>query len=455
VRVEWAPFFVAKKEISVSARGGNKTMHREIVRSCWLAALLAILLSNGSALAAGPEYRVLYRFQDSPDGSQPFAGLVMDTAGNLYGTTYRGGTEGTVFRLTRGSNGLWTESVLFDFSDPMVSGGFPMGGVTLDTAGNLYGTAGPGAFNHGVVFQLAPNSSGFWNVSVLHTFNGNADGMQPLAGVIFDKAGDLYGTTPISGPVGGSCGTVFQLTPSNGVWQENILHVFTCKKDGWFPSANLVFDKAGNLYGTTRWGGVGCGYYGCGTVFKLTPANGIWNKTTIYAFKGSSDGSEPTSTLVFDKAGNLYGTTSVGGVGPCTIEGGSGCGTVFKLTPRHTGGWKKTVIYSPDGSSGGGLFGGVVFDRAGNLYGTAAFYGIVGPDCAGGCGSVFKLTPGTGGVWSETTLYEFNGTHDGGEPFDSLVLDNAGNIYGTTQYGGSSKGNCQVLGCGVVFEIKP
>ena len=426
-----------------------------LFRSASLAILLAILLFAGDSVAAGPQYRVLYRFLGSPDGKSPYAGLTTDAAGNLYGTTNMGGTYGTVFRLTHGSNNQWKESVLFDFSNPAVSGASPFGDVTLDAAGHVYGTAGPGAFNNGVVFELTPGTAGFWNVSVPHTFKGDRDGVQPRAAPILDKAGNLYGTTTAHGPIGGSCGTVFQLKPSHAGWQENILHIFTCNKDGWFPTADLVFDKTGNLYGTTQWGGVGCGQVGCGTVFKVTNRKGQWTKTTIYAFKGGRDGTAPTSALVLDDAGNLYGTTALGGTGPCVIESTPGCGTVFKLTHGAKGQWKKTLIYSPDGSSGGGLFSGVVFDNAGNLLGTTTFYGIASQNCAAGCGTVFKLTHAAKGRWVSSTLYEFRGTADGGEPFGRLLIDKAGTIFGTTVYGGSSVGPCQVLGCGVVFAITP
>jgi uncharacterized protein YceK len=418
-----------------------------------LTILLAIPLLASDSSTVGPQYRVLYTFLGSPDGSEPYAGLTKDAAGNLYGTTYRGGTEGTVFLLTRGSNGQWTERVLFDFSNPSVSGGFPIGGVMLDTAGNVYGTSDPGAGNNGVVWELTPSSSGFWNVDVLHTFSGYEDGGQPWAAPIFDQTGNLYGTA-MFGPIDpGQDGTVYQLTPSNGVWQETILPGFGSRKDGVEPGAELVFDKAGNLYSTTQWGGTGCNPMGCGTVFKMTNTNGQWIQTTIYAFKGGIDGTNPTSAVVFHKDGNLYGTTAVGGIGPCVIEGIPGCGTVFKLTPGPNGQWNKTLIYSPDGSAGGGLFGGVVFDKAGNLYGTTSFYGIASQNCLAGCGSVFKLTPGTGDQWTATTLYQFRGLADGGEPFDRLLVDKAGNIFGTTEYGGSSTYPCNIFGCGVVFEI--
>jgi uncharacterized repeat protein (TIGR03803 family) len=420
----------------------------------WLVAiLLATPLVAGDSSPVGPRYRVLYRFLGSPDGSEPYAGLTMDAAGNLYGTTYAGGTEGTVFRLTRGLNGQWVESVLFDFSNPSVSGGFPIGGVTLDATGNVYGTSDPGAGNNGAVWELTPSLSGFWNVDVLHTFSGSEDGGQPWAAPIFDEAGNLYGTAMLGPVYPAQDGMVYELTPSDGVWQETIFPGFSSKKDGVQPGAELVFDKDGNLYGTTQWGGTGCKPTGCGTVFEMTNKNGQWRQTTIYAFKGGADGTNPTSALVLDKDGNLYGTTAVGGIGPCDIESTPGCGTVFELTHGPTGQWKKTLIYSPDGSAGGGLFGGVVFDKAGNLYGTTTFYGIASENCLAGCGSVFKLTPGTGGQWTATTLYEFSGTADGGEPFDRLLLDKTGNVFGTTQYGGDTTYPCNIFGCGVVFEI--
>ena len=162
--------------------------------SSLLAIFLAVPVWPRDSSTVGAQYRVLYRFLGSPDGSEPYAGLAIDAAGNLFGTTYHGGTEGTVFQLTPGSKGKWSESVLFDFSDPSVSGGFPIAGVTVDAAGNVYGASEPGAGNQGVIYELTPSSSGFWNVDVLHTFSGYKDGGQPWAAPIFDKVGNLYGT---------------------------------------------------------------------------------------------------------------------------------------------------------------------------------------------------------------------------------------------------------------------
>jgi uncharacterized repeat protein (TIGR03803 family) len=412
------------------------------------------LLLAANFPAAAQQYKVLHRFHEKPDGDEPNAGLVIDSAGDLYGTTYHGGTEGTVFRLTPEGEGKWTESVLYGFSNA-ATGGFPLGDVRLDASGNLYGTADPTAGNNGVVFELTPNSSGHWKGKAIHTFTGETDGIQPWAGVIFDKSGNLYGTTTSGGSYGGGCGVVFELTPSGGTWTETILHAFIGGQDGCFPAnGDLVLDKAGKLYGTTMNGGAGCGKEGCGTVYELSQQGGVWSKETIYSFKGGADGTFPTCALVLDKAGNLYGTTPVGGIGPCDTETTPGCGTVFKLTPRPGGKWKKTIIYSPDGSSGGNPFAGVVFDGSGNLYGTMTFYGKTSDNCDAGCGSVYKLTPGNGGRWTPSTVYEFNGTTDGGEPFDRLLLDRAGKIFGTTYYGGSTAGKCKVFGCGVVFEIK-
>src|SRR5579864_2745405 len=317
---------------------------RAIVALCLLAPLA------GGTAAPSPTFRVIFTFS-GVDGSEPYAGLTIDASGDLYGTTYNGGYEGTVFRLSPGAHRRWNERVLYNFSNPSFSGGFPLGDVALDANGDVYGTAGPGAFNNGVAFELARSPVPSDGVLVLHTFKGDSDGIQPRAGLIFDAAGDLYGTTSASGPVGGSCGTVFQLVPAGDSWTENILHIFTCKRDGYFPTGDLVFD-GGNLYGTTAMGGVGCRIYGCGEVFEVSHANGVWTKSDVYNFKGGSDGIGPMSALVVDKAGDLFGTTAVGGVGPCLIESTPGCGTVFELTRLPKGGWKHTVIYSPDGSAG-------------------------------------------------------------------------------------------------------
>ena len=224
---------------------------------------------------------MLYSFSGA-DGGGPVAGLIFDTAGNLYGTTEEGGAHGAgiVFELTPNGDGSWTESVLHSFNG--TDGSSPFAGVIFDQAGNLYGTTGfGGASATGTVFKLTPNSNGSWTESVLHSFKGK-DGLQPVAGVIFDQAGDLYGTTPEGGAY--DYGVVFKLAPnSNGGWNETLLHTFTGGKDGGVLVAGVIFDQAGNLYGTTRNEDRSlCGGQGCGVVFKLTPnSNGGWKSADL------------------------------------------------------------------------------------------------------------------------------------------------------------------------------
>jgi uncharacterized repeat protein (TIGR03803 family) len=335
---------------------------------------------------------VLHSFQDSPDGANPFAGLIMDTAGNLYGTTTAGGISGTVFKLGRSG----TESVLYSFKGAP-DGGLPYAGLIMDTAGNLYGTTANGGVCQfsggcGTVFKLDPSGS----ESVLYSFKGPPDGAFPEAGLIMDAAGNLYGTTRLGGafcgPEGG-CGTVFKLDPSGG---ESVLYSFKGSPDGANPFAGLIMDTAGNLYGTTASGGFtaeGCNP-GCGTVFKLDPSG---TESLLYSFKDLPDGDSPMAGLIMDAAGNLYGTTIAGGtIGQnqlCNYPP-VGCGTIFKLDPSGT----ESVLYSFEGSlDGWAPLAGLIMDMAGTLYGTAYVGGFTGGSCplGLGCGTVFKLSPFT------------------------------------------------------------
>jgi uncharacterized repeat protein (TIGR03803 family) len=310
---------------------------------------------------------VLHRFNplNHKDGGNPFlsAGLVFDSAGNLYGTTTSGGEfeQGTVFELTPGSNGTWTEKILHSFG-PHDSGDGeqPLSSLVFDGAGNLYGTTSTGGAGYsGTVFELSPGKEG-WSEKVLHSFSPSpGDGRNPVGGVVFDKAGNLYGTTFLGGR---GSGIVFELSPgSNGTWTETVLHRFKGGSDGGRPYAGLVLDKAGNLYGTAQ-----AGIHGKGEVFALTPASGGgWTMTTIYSFIGPpGDGNLPLDALVVDATGSLYGTTYFGGANKL--------GTVFKLAPVSGGGWTESVLFSfPGGSNGRNPFCGVTLDPAGNLYGTA------------------------------------------------------------------------------------
>ncbi len=284
------------------------------------------------------------------DGRDPSAGLLLD-GGNFYGTTTAGGTSstGTVFKLDQTSK---QETVLYNFTDGK-DGAVPFAGLIRDASGNLYGTTfSGGAPGYGTVFKLDATGK----ETVLYSFTGGKDGANPGLGVVRDAAGNLYGMTDFGGDlsctrhVGGGCGTVFKLD-QNG--NKTLLHSFTGNSDGAFASA-LSLDTAGNLYGTTQLGGdPTCA---CGTVFKMYPNGG---ETVLYTFTGGADGSSPLGNLAHDAAGNLYGTTNLGGA--------SGYGTVYKLDKAGN----KTVLHSFSGGADGAYpTTGVILDKAGNLYGT-------------------------------------------------------------------------------------
>jgi uncharacterized repeat protein (TIGR03803 family) len=405
-----------------------------------VSAMLAVVAMLAVSCWAADSEKVVYNFTGGNDGGDPASQLVFDPAGNAYGTTVRGGAYdcGTVFKLTPLSNGQWQQSVLYSFTC-FGDGKNPYGGVTFDSAGSLYGTTAAGGSGGectgdgcGVVYKLT-QSGGNWSESVLYNFTGSDDGFGPGGGVTFDKAGNLYGTTPDGGSYG--VGVVYQLSPNNGQWQQTVIHAFTGGSDGAVGSLGLLLlDAAGNLYGVTELGGD----YGAGVVFKLSPAGGTWKFTTLYAFRGlpdagfpyggliadaagrlygttyfggtngmgavfelgpgpnalagwkdnvlysfqgGTDASLPTSTLAFDKAGNLYGTSSTGGNPSCD------CGTIFKLAPS-AGGWSESVLHS-FGSAGDGSYPyyGMTPDGTGNYFGTTAAGG------AQGQGVVFEITP--------------------------------------------------------------
>jgi len=316
-----------------------------------------------------------------------------------------------------------------------------------DAAGNLYGTNSSGGTYtyYGTVFELTPTAGGGWTEQVLHSFNNNGtDGLYPSSGLIFDAAGNLYGTTSGGGDYScngsSQCGTVFELSPTEGGgWTETVLHSFGAGTDGSGPTGSLIFDGGGNLYGATYAGGTS----NVGTVFELSPnGSGGWTESVLYSFNNNgSDGNYPYAGLVFDSAGNLYGTTYYGGT--------SNQGSIFKLSPNGGGGWTETVLHSFDfnfnETDGAYPTAGVIFDHAGNLYGTT--------DNGGTCnyGTAFEFSPAGGGNWTETVLHSFcNGGADGYRPFAGLIIDHAGNLYGTTSVGGSG-----TSAIGTVFEIAP
>jgi uncharacterized repeat protein (TIGR03803 family) len=388
---------------------------------------------------AAPSFMVLYSFAGHPtDGEFPEAGLVRDGAGNLYSTTAAGGADqwGVVFKLSPTA----TETVLHSFTGGADGGNsFSSAGLVRDGAGNLYGTTNQGgaacSFQNtitcGVVFKLSPTGA----ETVLHTFTGGGDGGGPLADLVRDTAGNLYGTTLVGGatstcspPYG--CGVVFKLSPAG---TETVLHSFI-GADGANPQAGLIRDTAGNLYGTTNLGGA----HNSGVVFKLSPTG---TETVLYGFTGGADGGVPNARLLRDGAGNLYGTTSQGGA--------SADGVVFELIrcDSEPSGYEFKVLYSFTGGADGGLpVAGLVRDATGNLYGTTAYGGsATNVECPLGCGTVFKLSP----AGTENVLHSFAGyPTDGAVPAADLIQDVAGNLYGTAGGGGASD-------FGVVFKLTP
>ena len=405
---------------------------------------------------AVPRERIIHSFTSGTDGSYPLSKLIFDSSGNLYSTAAGGGRYGfgVAFELSPIAAGGWEETILYNFD---IRQGRELDGISslvFDTAGNLYGeTYSGGTAGSGIVFELSPGSGGAWTEKNLYVFSGGADGRYPQGGLIVDGAGNLYGTTTHGGAA--NDGVVFTLRPiQSGGWSESVIHNFIgYPNDGEKPYGGVIFDKSGNLYGTTSQGGTGGCIHTptCGTIYKLTPgSNGQWTEAILHNFiGGSNDGGFPISTPTFDRYGNLFGTSeNGGGTDGCDLQG---CGTAYELSPSG-GGWNFAVLhvfpaYSGDGSA---PTGSLVFDQAGNLYGSTGGGGALGSWCLGGpsfCGTVFELTPTTGSGWTETVLHSF-GAHqgDGTFPFD-LVIDSVGNLYGPA-YGG-------LADRGVVYKVAP
>jgi uncharacterized repeat protein (TIGR03803 family) len=435
-------------------------MKKALVAALFLIA--SIVLTTANAQAQYTE-KVVYAFTGQSDGSYPSSNLISDSAGNLYGATNNGGNTtgtgcgpsgcGVIFELSPVSGGGWTETVLYAFAGGS-DGANPYGGLIFDAAGSLYGTTSDEGISTcvpvqscGTVFKMTPVPGAGWTESVIYSFKGGKDGRNPSGNLVFDKSGNLYGTTVAGGGgmngdcFGDGCGTVFELAPtSSGGWKETVLHAFTGGKDGWAPVGSLVLDATANLYGTTTQGGMtvsgvnGCPY-GCGVVFKLTPGTVGWRESVLHTFTNGNDGGSPVNSgVVFDAAGNLYGTTSSGGSGQL--------GVVYKLTPGPLGGWIEAAIHSfpAAGILGGSPMANVVFDSNGNLYGTT-LGGYIGTQC----GSVFELKPTSNG-WRQSLLYGFPEISDGDMPRSSLTVDGVGNLYGTTALGGAGQH-------GLVYEL--
>ena len=369
------------------------------------------------------------------DGTTPVSSLIFDSAGNVYGTTSKGGANGfgTVFEFAPGTINTWTEFVLYNFNFNGSDGIYPQAGLIRGADGNLYGTSSAGGVKSvGAVFQLTPQQGGGWQESIAYSFNFHGtDGALGTGGLISDGAGNFYGVTSEGGAY--DAGIAFELSPANGGgWTETLMHNFGSGLDGEQPSAGLIADASGNFYGTTMLGGP----HNDGTVFEISPkSGGGWTEKALHDFNlNGTDGALPMAGLVFDSTGNLYGTTPQGGV--------AGDGTVFQLSPKQGGGWTEKVIHSFLTIGGSVPYAGLIIDATGNLYGTTSQGGTSGD------GVVFELSPTGSGGWLETVLYAFRSNPDGSSPHAGLVFDASGNLYGTTQNGGSN-------GDGTVFELTP
>jgi len=410
-------------------------------------ALAVVALVPFAPANAGKD-TIVYSFTGGIDGASPTSGFVADGAGNLYSTTAGGGSfgQGTVFEITPGG----AETVLYSFTGGS-DGASPQAGLVRDAAGNLFGTTLEGGANAlGTVFMLAPDGT----EKVLHSFQGgNLDGANPLAGLVADGKGSFYGTTEDGGSqaCGAGCGTVFKISRTGKL---KIIHYFEGSPDGADPIAGVVADAAGNLYGTTLGGGEQsdfCGV-GCGTVFELSPAGkNSWTETLPHSFQpGGSDGINPGAGLFVDGKGNLYGTTTAGGnLNDCIAD--QGCGTVFELS-RAGGGWIETVLYAfKGGSDGSSPYAGLIQASNGNLFGATFEGGLNNCPFSSGCGTVFELTR----KGDEKVVHAFNGPpSDGANSQSALFSDGKGNLYGTTVAGGATKACFENQGCGTVFRLK-
>jgi uncharacterized repeat protein (TIGR03803 family) len=412
------------------------------LRRTALAALCALAMI-AMRPAQAQTLTVLHNFTRGQDGANPWGGLTIDRAGNLYGTATQGGSTncqggcGTVFELSQRNAG-WTLSPLYVFNGAP-DGAYPEGRLIFGSDGRLYGTTGQGGLQNqngqcqmlgcGTILALRPpvtfchSVTCYWTEQQLYQFTGNSDGARPTGDTVFDQAGNLYGTTYRAGS--GDMGTVYELSSSSGGWTETVIHAFN-GSDGANPYGGLALDPSGNLYGGTKMGGQ---YEYPGVVFQLTNTQSGWTENVLHSFDGI-DGDEPLGGLILDANGNVYGTTNHGGLGA------GGGGKVFELAPSG-GSWTLDLLYGFSGISG--PWGDLVMDSSGAIYGTTVQDGMYG------FGSVFKLTYSEGN-WVYTTLVDFNG-QDGANPHGSIVFDVNGNLYGTTTGGGT--------GNGVVWQITP
>ncbi len=397
--------------------------------------LLWVLVAVVTLAAQAQTYNVLHNFTGGQDGATPTAGVTLDRAGNLYGTASTGGTgNGSVYELKR-RGGSWILNPLYEFTGG-ADGQNPVSRVIFGRNGTLYGTTyGCNFYNCGTVFNLRPRPTTCtavfcsWLESVIYSFSGYSDGDHPGYGdLIFDSANNIFGTTIDGGSYG--VGVLYQVS-SSGI--ETVLFNFGLNES--YPYGGVVMDGAGNLYGTAWAGGTLAG----GTAYQLVPNGSGWTENTLADFGCNSEGDYPWAGFVFDSQGNIYGANS--DAGPSCPSGGGG--TVFELTPSG-GTWTLNTLYNNWGgavNSNCGPRAALTMDAAGNLYGTTYCDGV------NSLGNVFELSP-SNGTWTYTDLYDFTGQSDGRNPVSNVSIDGSGNLYGTTSAGGSQ-------GFGVVWEITP
>ena len=436
----------------------NARRNAKIVCALMIVASMSSVSVNAQERSPSWQLTSLYTFLGQADGALPNE-VSLDPANNLYGTTINGGSSncagggcGVAFKIdTRGR-----ETLLHTFTATGSDGYNPGAGLLRDSSGILYGTTYLGGANsNGVLFKLTPQPRACasvlcsWNETILRSFGASGDGANPVWALIQDKNSNVYGTTTSGGMSNCSpgCGTVYKVD-SQG--RETVLHDFAgAPTDGGYPFAPVLLDALGNLYGTTSGGGAN----NAGTVFQLTSAG---SKNILYNFTGGGDGGTPFAGLVADQHGNLYGTTFNGG-GSCN------CGVVFELIPNQNGSWTESVLWTfTGGADGGWPFSGMIIDSQGNLYGTTTGGGLTGGCSAvgsgeSGCGVVFELSPN-----GESVLWTFTGGSDGSYPYGPVVMDTQGNLYGAAIYGGDLNATNPAcapsgtpVGCGVVFKLAP
>lgn len=399
------------------------------------------------SLPANAQERVLFNFGTyTGDSAAPLASIIGDSAGNFYGTTFLGGAfdVGSVFEVSPPAvkGGAWTETVLYSFTGGS-DGSFPQSALVMDSQGVLYGVAYGGGIA-GTIYKLTPPaiSGDTWVEATIYSFSGGDDGGLPLSTLVFDKSGNLYGTTQAGGVYSG--GTVFELNPpaiAGDPWTETVLYAFDESPyshqytHGCFPHAGVIFGPEGALYGTTEFGGSGNN----GVVYRLAPptSGGNWTHSVIHTFTpGSGDGGRPEEGIVMNRSGVIFGTTTFGGP--------QGEGTVYSVDPT-SGAWVESVLYSFTGGADGGIpQGPPTLVPTGKIYGTTYDGGV-------DWGVIYELTP-SGSGWIESVPYAFSGGADGGGPGDSLLLLN-GILYGTTEFGGTE--GFGTAGKGTVFRFIP